>query len=168
MNKVSGFFVFEFMMYLLLFSILAVFLLYFMLRSTLFLREQVVLFNQKASLYVTLDIIDNILQAAPIDKNRYKCLRADCAIWHDSYAGCDVGLINNSRGLYYIKGVFNIVDQQWTRKRSNLIDKEVQEILFDYVFCQGAYNYLQAITVTVFLKDRKASKVIRCNQRVVV
>lgn len=168
MKQSYGFFVLEFMIYLLLFSLLAVFLLYFMLRTTLFLKERSAEFNKEIFLYRTLDIMSNSIQKAPAHKHAYKCLRPDTLIWQDPHTNMDVGFIKNNKGLWYVKGNFNPVDQRWDRKRSSLIIKGLKEVVFDYSYCQGAYDYLDAITVYLITFDKKVKTVVHCNSRILL
>lgn len=125
-----GFFVIEFLIYLALFSMLALAMLHFVLHSTLFLRAKTMHFCQTVDLYSALDILTNILKDCPIQKNDYKCISQHAIVWYDAHLGKDQGIIFNE-GLYLVRGHYG--QGKWQKKRRNLILKSLKDIRMNAV-----------------------------------
>jgi len=117
----DGFFIYEFLIYLFLFSFLAIFLMKFVVASCLQLKKQSYNLHHLIGFSGGFDAIIRDLKLAPSSALLWKKIEHDCLIWHDAATNTDKGFYMHKGKIFHIQGMYNEHLNSWHKKIKNLV-----------------------------------------------
>ncbi len=132
MNKVKGFFMTEFLVYLVLFSCIVIYLMQLLVSSSLQLRTQEIELQRTLQVLTALDLIAYELSQADASKVTWYKTEKDSVIWHSKAKNKDIGFCCIKNRLLRIVGNYDANNGRWTSKISNSIAENIKSVAFNY------------------------------------
>jgi DNA-binding Xre family transcriptional regulator len=148
----KGFFIVEFLVYLVLFTSIMFLLMQLVVSKSSALKLLQDNGNKKIELLATLDSIARILEHAPGELLAYKVNEPDQLIWHCKKDSKDKGFAVQKNVLYFMQGAYNEEYGNWKHKRQTRLMNDLEEISFSLKrkeLCNKEWVQL----ITVALKD---------------